>query len=85
MTMPNIGGGTSDVFVAKFKGSDGTPGWARSFGDLNDQVAWTIATDSSANIIFGGAFKGILDFGPPTVPLMAMNNTYDTFWAKLAP
>ncbi len=81
----NMNGGSTDVFVAKFRGSDGTPGWARSFGDVNDQVAWAVATDPSANVIFGGTFKGMIDFGPPTAPLTAMNNTYDSFWAKLAP
>jgi hypothetical protein len=87
VTLENSGsGGILDVFVAKFKGSDGSFGWARSFGDAqNDQVGRTIATDPSANAIFAGAFKGTIDFGPPTTALMSTNNSYDAFWAKLAP
>ena len=86
-TLTNSGTGSSlDVFVAKFKGSDGTLGWARSFGDtMNDQLGRSITADPSANAIVGGTFKGGIDFGPPTAPLTSTSSTFDTFWVKLAP
>ncbi len=81
--MPN---GPVDVFVAKFKGTDGSFGWARSFGDTpNDQVGRAIAVDLLGNAIVAGTFKGTIDFGPPTTALTSQNNTFDSFWAKLAP
>ena len=86
LTNPSGSGGTPDVFVAKLKGSDGTPGWARTFGFMSDQVAWTVAADPLGNVILGGTFKGMINFAPPAgLSFTSMNNTYDAFWAKLAP
>jgi hypothetical protein len=76
----------TDVFVAKLKASDGSAGWARSFGDTNTQLARAITVDPLGNVIFGGMFNGKIDFTPPaTFAFTAMNNTYDAYWAKLAP
>lgn len=86
-TLTNSGvGGVLDVFVVKLRGSDGSFGWARSFGDAaNDQVGRSIVADPSANVILGGTFKGAIDFGPPTNALMSPSNSFDSFYAKLAP
>jgi hypothetical protein len=78
-------GGATDVFVAKLAGSGGASGWARRFGDNNDQVAWAITSDPLGDVILGGSFEGKIDFGPPAgLSFTAANNTYDGFWAKLA-
>lgn len=88
-TLTEASGSTSlvsDVFVAKLKGVDGLSGWARTFGDKNDQVAWAIASDPLGNVIVGGSFNGNIDFGPPAaLSLMSKMNDFDGFWAKLAP
>lgn len=83
----NMGGpaGSPDVFVAKLRASDGTIGWARSFGDTDDQVGWAVTTDFAGNVILGGAYKGTIDFGPPAALTFTSTNNYDAFWAKLAP
>jgi Beta-propeller repeat len=76
----------TDVFVAKLKSSDGSLGWARSFGDKDYQVAWAVASDPLGNVIFGGTYQGKIDFGPPVGSFTNTSMTsYDAFWAKLAP
>lgn len=74
----------TDVFVAKLKASDGSTGWARSFGDMSGQVSWAVAADPLGNVILGGTFKGTIGFGSPITTFTNTSN-YDSFWAKLAP
>ncbi|MEO7596734.1 MAG: hypothetical protein ABI134_36350, partial [Byssovorax sp.] len=44
-------GGSSDVFVAKLKASDGSLGWARKFGDTSTQLPRAITDDPLGNVI----------------------------------
>jgi hypothetical protein len=71
---------STDLFVAKLA-ADGSPVWARSFGDANDQAAWAVTTDASASVIVGGSFQGAMSL-PPT---LLSTGSYDSFWIKLAP
>lgn len=76
----------NDVFVAKLRGADGLSGWARRFGDSNDQVGWAITSDPLGNPLAVGTFAGTIDFTPPAgLSFMAQSNTYDAFWVRLAP
>ncbi len=70
----------TDVFVAKLA-ADGSPVWARSFGDGSDQAAWAVTTDALANVIVGGSFQGTMNLPP----LLTSTGDYDSFWLKLAP
>ncbi len=70
----------TDLFVAKLA-ADGSPVWARSFGDASDQAAWAVTTDLSANVIVGGSFQGTMNLPP----LLTSTGDYDSFWLKLAP
>jgi len=72
---------STDMFVAKLA-ADGNAVWARSFGDTNDQAAWAVTTDASANVIVVGGFQGKMDFMPPSI---TSTGNYDSFWLKLAP
>jgi hypothetical protein len=71
---------TTDMFVAKLA-ADGSSLWARGFGDTNDQAAWAVTTDASANVIVGGSFQGTMNL-PPAI---TSTGNYDAFWLKLAP
>jgi len=49
-------GASQDVFVAKYTSSGGLV-WAERFGDVSDESASSVATDSSGNIAITGAFR----------------------------
>jgi hypothetical protein len=70
--------GNSDIFVAKFDAS-GNHLWSKRFGDFNNQLAYSVATDGSGNVILTGYFAGTLDFGGG--PLVSLG-VYDIFIAK---
>jgi hypothetical protein len=72
--------GNTDMFVAKLSAA-GVGVWARGFGDLNDQTAWAVTTDSVSSVFFGGTFAGTVNLPPP----ITSAGSYDAFWAKLAP
>ena len=71
----------TDIFVAKLA-ADGTPVWARSWGDTADQAAWAVTTDAASNVFVGGGYRGTMNL-PPTIT--ATGAGYDAFWLKLAP
>lgn len=54
--------GNRDVFVAKLA-ADGTPQWAVSFGDADNDEVYSMAVDSAGNAIVTGVFGGSIDFG----------------------
>ncbi len=73
-----------DVFVAKLQGSTGKVGWARRFGDNQDQRAWAVTTDLGGNVIVVGTFQGFMNVGAPAGTLNSLGG-YDRFFLKLAP
>ncbi|NIO27869.1 MAG: T9SS type A sorting domain-containing protein [Candidatus Latescibacteria bacterium] len=70
--------GLEDIFVAKFD-PGGNHLWSRHFGDAGYQVAWSIVTDGSGNVIITGHFNNTVDFGGG--PLTGAGGT-DIFVAK---
>lgn len=54
--------GGDDVFIVKFA-ANGDFLWNMSFGDVNDQVALAVATDSAGASIITGRFEGVINFG----------------------
>src|SRR5262249_55883266 len=63
--LPSAGG--SDIFVAKLD-ANGNHLWSKAFGDLNDQRAFGVAVDSTANVVITGNIKGSVDFGGGVLP-----------------
>jgi hypothetical protein len=71
--------GGQDVFVAKFSG-DGTPIWAKRFGDVGAQFGMALAIDGVDELYVAGRFLGALDLGAG--PLVSAGSG-DVFVAKL--
>ncbi len=77
---------TQDIFVAKLD-SIGNFVWVKSFGGPDNDLAFSIATDKSGNVVIVGQFKGTSQFGTqslsskidPTTNLFS----YDIFILKL--
>jgi hypothetical protein len=79
--LPAAGGGSSDIFVAKY-GQTGTFQWAQVVGDALSQDASSVVTDATGNIILGGQYQGTFSYsgnGP------AAANGSDGFVTKLMP
>jgi hypothetical protein len=81
-TLTSAGG--LDIVVAKFASSNGTPLWAKLFGDETDQEGNSIAVDAWGDVVVTGFFDGLTDFGYPSKPL-ASAGLGDIFVAKLDP
>lgn len=84
----DLGGGTLasvgrsvDAVVAKYQ-PDGTPLWARRFGDKAEDKCYGVAADRAGNVLVVGSFQGTLDFGGG--PLMSAGGR-DAFLLKLGP
>jgi hypothetical protein len=78
----DFGGGVltslgDDIFLAKFA-DDGNPLWSRSFTGSQAEYPYSIATDTSRNVLITGVFSGTVDFGGG--PLT--NVGYDIYVAK---
>jgi len=81
--------GGYDVLLAKL-GPDGTPLWARGFGDARDQRAWGIASDGVGGSIVVGEFAGNLSFGTSTLASAGAEDIFvaqigaggDVLWAR---
>jgi hypothetical protein len=78
---PLIPAGQTDVFVAKFDPT-GAHLWSKRFGDSQGQAANSVATDPMGNIVVGGGFGGVIDFGGSTLTSAGLN---DAFVVKLDP
>jgi competence ComEA-like helix-hairpin-helix protein len=67
----DVGGGTllamgsNSIFIAKFKGEDGSHIWSKSLSikGQNSVYAYSIAVDKKGDIIITGYFSGTLNFG----------------------
>lgn len=77
--LPSAGSG--DVFVAKLD-ANGSPVWARRFGDVNNQYGAGVAVDGTGNVIVTGHFSGAVDFGGGA---LASAGVDDVFVVKLDP
>jgi hypothetical protein len=73
--------GYTDIFVAKYRGTDGGYLWARGFGGTNYDEGRGVAMDAAGNVIVTGHFGdgGFIDFGGGAVS--SAGNT-DIFVAK---
>jgi hypothetical protein len=80
-------GGSSDVFVAKFGGADGTCAWAVRAGGTSGDISFGIAVDGSGNALVTGSFASTASFGtsPAATNLTAVNVNSDVFVAKFEP
>ena len=80
---PSInGGGSQDVFVAKYDAS-GNLNWAKAFGSYGYDGGMDIAVDSSGNVFTAGDFwGGDIDPGPG-VQIAASHGGRDAFVQKL--
>ena len=80
----NFGGGvlTSsadyDAFLVKFN-SSGVHQWSQRFGEWSAQVAYSVATDASANVYVTGYFDGAVNFGSG---FLTSAGSLDIFLAK---
>lgn len=77
--------GSTDTFVAKLRGSDGSCApaqgyWGKVLGDANAQYGRRIAVDPAGNILVAGDFNGTMNFG--TGALTSAGAT-DVYLAKL--
>jgi hypothetical protein len=82
-----VGGSTTDGFLAKLRGTDGSGkvadgGWARTFGDSKRQYVSGAKVDAAGSIVVSGGFYGTLDLGPGPV---TSTGGSDIFLAKLFP
>jgi len=82
----DFGGGAlsatgQDIFLLELTGA-GAFRWVKHFGGTYDFVnsGLAVATDSDANVVVSGQFKGSADFG--TGPLASANGSADAFVAK---
>jgi hypothetical protein len=75
--------GEQDVFVSKLN-SSGDFLWAKSFGGILYDAAYSIATDNSGNVYTTGFFQGTVDFDPSdgTTNRTSVGST-DVFVSKL--
>jgi hypothetical protein len=72
--------GATDAFVVKVSSSL-APAWAKSFGDATgDQGAKTVATSSTGDVYFGGAFVGSMG----ALGITNSNTATDAYIAELA-
>ena len=54
--------GSEDIFLARFDPA-GNHLWSKSFGGVNREYFWDMATDAAGNVIIMGDFTGSIDFG----------------------
>ena len=55
--------GLTDIFMAKYAGSNGGHVWSKRAGANDYDQGQSVATDSSNNVIFTGSFKNSVSFG----------------------
>jgi hypothetical protein len=78
-TLTSAGG--EDILVARYT-KDGTPMWAKRFGDGTDQVGVKVAFDPQGNVILAALGGGLVDFGNGT-PVGAGDGAEGVYLAEL--
>jgi hypothetical protein len=77
--------GSYDTFIVKYN-SSGTPQWARQIGGTDQDLNFKVTTDSSGNIIVGGAFSSnpisIYDSSASFTTLTRTGNNADAYIVK---
>jgi hypothetical protein len=75
----------TDLFVVRYRGSDGTALWARRFANLTQlPVLYAhLAADQAGDLLVGGLFEQSIDFGDADSPHAAAGGL-DGYLAKLA-
>jgi hypothetical protein len=80
-----LGFGSPDIVVAKLDGNGGTI-WAKSYGDMQSDYGFAVATGAGNNILVGGSFAISADFGCGLMQSSAPGDlSGDGFVVKLAP
>lgn len=76
--------GLADIFISKLDAS-GNFVWAKSIGDVGDDIGYSIAIDASANVLTTGSFSVTVDFDPGIgVFNIASAGMSDVFVSKLS-
>ena len=78
---PHTSNGGNDVFLSKFD-SYGAFQWVRTWGGLDDDRGWGIATDGSGNVYVTGNFRDTVDFNPDGGDPHISKGDYDNFLSK---
>lgn len=88
VTQATATGASWDVFLAKYRASDGAFQWVRSFGGAgNDQIRpGALALGPDGDVWVGGDFTGTTDFDPgPAVTSRTSAGLGDCFLARFSP
>lgn len=72
------------MFVSKLN-AQGQFLWAKRFGGIGSDEAYSIAIDSSGNICFTGKYNATVDFdpGPGVINLVSASSSNDVYISKL--
>ncbi|MBW2527656.1 MAG: hypothetical protein JRI23_25970, partial [Deltaproteobacteria bacterium] len=73
-------GGPYDVYIAKFRNSDGAHQWSKAFGDASSQYGYSVGVDTNDNPVISGYFIQTIDFGGG----LMIAGGWDIFQAKFA-
>jgi hypothetical protein len=64
---PSPNQGANDVFVARLKGTDGTPVWTKTFGGSDYDTSSGLAATVDGDVVFSGQFfQDTVSFGGPS-------------------
>jgi hypothetical protein len=55
--------GSTDMYIAKLSGGDGSCIWSKSFGDTGSDSAGHVIVDGSGDVLVAGSFRNTIDFG----------------------
>jgi len=73
--------GSSDIFVGKFSGLDGSHIWSKRFGDVGFDRGLAISVDGTDDIVITGSFLGTINFGGGDIDSIG---DWDIFLAKFS-
>jgi hypothetical protein len=86
---PLTSAGGLDVFLVKLDAA-GSYLWSKTFGDTDDQKGLRVAANGTGDVLVGGDFFGLMDFGGGPLPTMGgndviiakLNSAGDHLWSK---